>query len=116
VRADENRIDQVLHNLINNAVNYTGEDRKVIVRQLSKDGVARIEVQDSGEGIPAEQMPFIWDRYYKGTKTHRRPVVGTGLGLSIVKSILEQHQAAYGVCNLPEGGCVFWFELAATSA
>jgi signal transduction histidine kinase len=116
VRADENRIDQVLHNLINNAVNYTGEDRKVIVRQLSKDGIVRIEVHDSGEGIPAEQMPLIWDRYYKGTKTHRRPVVGTGLGLSIVKSILEQHQAVYGICNLPEGGCAFWFELPETSA
>ncbi len=103
-------------NLLNNAINYTGEDKKVIVRQLIRNHVVRFEAQDSGEGIPAEQIPFIWDRYYKGNKTHRRPIVGTGLGLSIVKSILEQHQAAYGVCNLPDGGCVFWFELPAAPA
>ncbi|MDW7658340.1 MAG: HAMP domain-containing sensor histidine kinase, partial [Bacillota bacterium] len=116
VKADENRIDQVLHNLINNAINFTGDDKKVSVYQLIRGSTVRIEVCDSGEGIPAEQMPFIWDRYYKGSKTHRRPVVGTGLGLSIVKSILEQHQAAYGVSNLPDGGCAFWFELPAASA
>lgn len=116
VHADQNRIDQVLNNLINNAINYTGADKTVIVRQTIRDKMVRVEVVDSGEGVPDDQMPLIWDRYYKGSKTHRRPVVGTGLGLAIVKSILEQHQAPYGVHNRPEGGCVFWFELPAASA
>jgi signal transduction histidine kinase len=109
IQADENRIDQVLHNLINNAVNYTGDDKRVTVRQHVENNQVRIEVCDSGDGIPPDQMPYIWNRYYKGSKMHRRPVVGTGLGLSIVKNILEQHQVPFGAANRPEGGCVFWF-------
>jgi signal transduction histidine kinase len=111
VTADELRIEQVLYNLINNAVNYTGEDKKVIVRQTEEDGFARIEIIDSGEGIPADQLPHIWDRYYQVDKTHRRAVIGTGLGLSIVKGALVLHQAPFGVDSSPDKGSVFWFKL-----
>ncbi|MEA4890667.1 MAG: histidine kinase dimerization/phospho-acceptor domain-containing protein [Clostridiaceae bacterium] len=111
VQADENRIDQVLHNLINNAINYTGADKKVTIRQIIGDTWVRIEVQDSGEGILPEQLPYIWDRYYKGSKVHRRAVVGTGLGLSIVKNILDRHQALFGVNSTPGQGSTFWFQL-----
>jgi signal transduction histidine kinase len=111
VVADELRIDQVLYNLINNAINYTGEDRRVVVRQSVTGEEVLIEVADSGEGIPADQLPHIWDRYYKADKTHRRAAVGTGLGLSIVKGALDLHHAQYGVDSTPDQGSVFWFKL-----
>jgi signal transduction histidine kinase len=111
VHADELRIGQVLYNLINNAISYTGEDKRVTVRQTVADGWVRVEIIDSGEGIPADQLPHIWDRYYKAEKTHHRAIVGTGLGLSIVKAALELHQVPYGVdCSL-DTGSVFWFKL-----
>lgn len=100
-----------LTNLVNNAVIYTGSDKRVLVRQLVKEQIVRIEVIDSGEGISEENLPYVWDRYYKVDKTHKRAVMGTGLGLSIVKNILELHHAHYGVESIPSAGSKFWFEL-----
>ena len=111
VCADEFKIFQVIYNLINNAINYTGSDKQVLVRQLVKEQIVRIEVIDSGEGISEENLPYVWDRYYKVDKTHKRAVMGTGLGLSIVKNILELHHAEYGVESIPSAGSKFWFEL-----
>lgn len=112
VEADEYKIFQVIYNLVNNAVNYTGEDKQIWVRQkVRKDGYVRIEVADSGEGIAAEDLPYVWDRYYKVDKNHKRAVMGTGLGLSIVKNILELHEARYGVESEVGVGSTFWFEL-----
>ena len=111
VLGDELRMTQVLYNLINNAINYTGEDKKVIVRQTVHQNRVRIEVIDSGDGIPAESLPYIWDRYYKVDKTHKRSTVGSGLGLSIVKSVLDSHHANYGVESEVKHGSDFWFEM-----
>ena len=113
IRADRTRILQVIYNLINNAVNYTGEDKLVRVTQrtLRDSSKVRISVTDSGEGIPPDQIPLIWDRYYKVDKVHRRAMIGTGLGLSIVKQILEAHQATYGVESKLGQGSTFWFEM-----
>lgn len=111
VDADRKMILQVIYNLINNAVNYTGEDKLVIVTQSAVAGGVRISVTDHGEGIAPEQLPLIWDRYYKVDKVHRRAMVGTGIGLSIVKGVLELHGAAYGVDSTPGEGSTFWFEL-----
>ena len=110
IYADRSMILQVLYNLINNAINYTGEDLLVVVNQTVSDGIVRISVTDSGEGIDPEQMPLIWDRYYKEDKAHRRALIGTGLGLSIVKEILELHGFAYGVNSTIGKGSTFWFE------
>ena len=108
--ADRGMILQVLYNLINNAINYTGEDLLVTVTQTrTADGV-RISVSDTGEGIDPEQMPLIWERYYKEDKVHQRAMIGTGLGLSIVKEILELHGYAYGVNSTKGKGSTFWFE------
>ena len=115
VYADRGMILQVLYNLINNAINYTGEDRVVTVRQYAADGHVCICVTDTGEGITEEEIPLIWDRYYKVDRVHRRAMVGTGLGLSIVKEVLEKHHAAYGVQSTPGQGSTFWFELNAIS-
>ena len=113
VKADKTMLLQVVYNLINNAINYTGEDKYVCVsEQLDEDGRhVRISVSDSGEGIPEDQLAHIWDRYYKVDKVHKRATVGTGLGLSIVKNILEQHGANYGVESKIGEGSTFWFEL-----
>ncbi|MBQ9784676.1 MAG: HAMP domain-containing histidine kinase [Clostridia bacterium] len=110
--ADRRMILQVLYNLINNAINYTGEDLTVTITQAVSDGRVRISVSDTGEGIEPEQMPLIWDRYYKVDKVHKRAMIGTGLGLSIVKEILSLHDAAYGVDSTVGVGSTFWFELA----
>ena len=117
IRADKTMILQVIYNLINNAINYTGEDRRVLVRQeLRANGKVRVSVTDSGEGIQPDHIPLIWDRYYKVDKVHRRAMVGTGLGLSIVKSVLEQHGDAYGVESRVGRGSTFWFEFSVIPA
>lgn len=111
VKADRTMILQVIYNLINNAVNYTGESKRVSVHQTVKNGCVRFEVADDGEGIPPERIPEIWDPYYRVDKVHKRAVMGTGLGLSIVKGVLEAHHATYGVDSAVGVGSVFWFEL-----
>ena len=111
VFADRGMILQVLYNLINNAINYTGDDLSVTVRQTVENGHVRISVTDTGQGIEPDQIPQIWDRYYKVDKVHRRAMIGTGLGLSIVKGVLDLHNAAYGVESQVGNGSTFWFEL-----
>ena len=111
VYADDTMILQALYNLINNAINYTGDDRLVTVTQTVADQTVRISVTDTGEGIDEDQIPLIWDRYYKVDKTHKRAMIGTGLGLSIVKGILELHEASYGVESIKGEGSTFWFSL-----
>lgn len=111
VYADELRISQVIYNLVNNAINYVGEDKTVIVTQIINDKKVRIEIADHGDGIPADKLEYIWDRYYKVDKQHKRGVIGTGLGLSIVKGILDSHNAHYGVRSTLGKGSTFWFEL-----
>lgn len=111
VYADRIMILQVVYNLINNAVNYAGEDKKVTVRQKVIDNIVRISISDNGKGIAPEDIALIWDRYYRVDTVHKRAVVGTGLGLSIVKGILELHRAHYGVESALGHGSTFWFEL-----
>ena len=95
--ADRQKIEQVLYNLIGNAVNYTGEDKRVAVSLTKGDEAIRFAVTDTGSGIKQEDIADIWDRYYRSGEAHKRPVQGTGLGLSIVKTILERHQFLFGV-------------------
>lgn len=111
VHADEVKITQVFYNLLINAMTHGGDDKKIIVRQSCAGGHVSVEVIDGGQGIPAEQLPLIWDRYYKIDKTHRRAVTGTGLGLSIVKKIIQLHQGECGARSELGKGSVFWFSL-----
>jgi len=111
VVGDEIRLSQVIYNLINNAINYSGEDKTVVVRQIVKDGKVRIEVVDKGEGIAPEDLQNIWDRYYRVDKEHKSAVIGTGLGLSIAKNVLVLHNAHFGVKSALGVGSTFWFEL-----
>lgn len=110
VEADKEKIGQVLYNLIGNAVNYTGEDKKVTVRLYGENGVGHFSVTDTGAGIPPDQMQTIWERYYRSGETHKRPVSGTGLGLSIVKTILDKHGFRYGVHSEVGKGSTFYVD------
>ena len=113
VNADELKISQAFYNFLINAINYTGEDKKVNIRQTISDKNVIIEVTDTGEGISEEKMPYIWERYYKNEGNHNRAVVGTGLGLSIVKNIIEAHGGVTGVRSKEGDGSTFWFSLPA---
>ena len=111
VKADKKRISQVIYNLINNAVNYTGDDLKVIVRLTEESKDCLVEIIDTGKGIDEEDLQNIWTRYYKQEKNHKRNVIGTGLGLSIVKNILELHHFDYGVKSIKNHGTTFYFKI-----
>lgn len=111
VSADQMKIDQVMYNLINNAIHYSTERKEISIRQVVQQKKVRIEVQDYGAGIEADKLQDIWDRYYKIDKTHQRAQIGTGLGLSIVKKVLNMHGGAYGVESSIGKGSTFWFEL-----
>lgn len=107
---DELRLAQVLHNFIDNAVNYSGDSKRIIIRQRNLPQVVRIEIVDFGVGIEREKLPMIFDRYYRDERT-KRDVVGSGLGLSIVKEILRLHGRRFGVQSEVGKGSVFWFEI-----
>lgn len=109
IRADQKRLSQVLYNLINNAINYTGDDKKVTIKISSNKNNYLVEIIDTGKGISDEDLPNIWTKYYKKDKNHRRNIIGTGLGLSIVKNILEEHNFEYGVKSLKDKGSTFYF-------
>ena len=111
VYADKNKIYQVIYNLINNAINYTGEDKKVFISLKEQKKTFLVEIKDTGKGIKEEEIAIIWDKYYKNEKNHKRNKVGTGLGLSIVKNILVNHHFPYGVQSEEGKGTTFYFKI-----
>lgn len=113
--ADECRIEQVLYNLISNAVNYTGDDKTVsIAVRRMKDNVL-FTVSDTGKGIAQEDLSKIWERYYRASERRHRTAHGTGIGLSIVQGILTQHHAKYGAESEKGNGSTFWFRFPYTA-
>lgn len=108
IKADQKKLSQVIYNLINNAINYTGSDNKVTIKITSKKDIL-VEIIDTGKGIKEEDIPYIWNKYYKNKKKHKRNLIGTGLGLSIVKNILESHHYEYGVKSKKDKGSNFYF-------
>ena len=111
VFADKDRITQVISNLTNNAVKYCGEDKYIALTIRKTGRKYRLEVSDHGPGIKPEELPHVWERYYKTSTNYVRETSGTGLGLSIVKEILMLHNANYGVESKVGKGSTFWFEL-----
>jgi signal transduction histidine kinase len=111
VKADKNKINQVIYNLVNNAINYTGKDKLVTIKVTENKTNYLVEIIDTGKGIKNDDLPYIWDKYYKNDKNHQRNVVGTGVGLSIVRNILEQHKFKYGVNSKKNKGTTFYFEI-----
>lgn len=111
VHGDESKIKQVVSNLVNNAIKYCGEDKVVFIEIKKVSKKIRLEVTDHGQGIPADEINHVWDRYYKASTHHVRSTEGSGLGLSIVKEILTMHKAEFGVDSELGEGSTFWFEL-----
>ena len=111
IKADKKKINQVIYNLVNNAINYTGNDKTVTIRVTKHKKYYLVEIIDTGKGIKNEEIPYIWDKYYKNDKNHKRNVVSTGLGLSIVKQILELHNYEYGVKSVLKKGTTFYFKI-----
>lgn len=109
VQADPAMMERVLHNLLGNATHHLGEDGVFVLRAIPLPGGCRVEVEDHGPGIPPEDLPYIFDRYYRARKDAGKP--GTGLGLSITKAILQQHGFAFGVNSAVGHGSTFWFEM-----
>lgn len=110
VNIDKTKIEQVLYNLITNAINHAGENKNITVKVTTSDKKIKTEVIDDGVGIAKEDIPHIFDRYYKCDKSYKRESKGSGLGLSIVKNILIAHEANYGVISTLGKGSNFWFE------
>ncbi len=111
VKADKNKINQVIYNLVNNAINYTGKNKKVTIKVTENKKTYLVEIIDTGKGINENDLPYIWDKYYKNDKNHQRNVTGSGIGLSIVRNILEAHGFKYGVKTKKNKGTIFYFEI-----
>ena len=109
VYADKLQVTEVLYNLINNAINYTGKDLTVTINIKENKKEYLVEIIDTGKGLTKEECNLIWNKYYKNEKNHIRNKVGTGLGLSIVKNILEKHNFKYGVKSKINKGSNFYF-------
>ncbi len=108
VTADERMVEQIIYNLIGNAVSYTGEDKKVGVRVKRLENAVRVEISDSGKGIAPSERDKVWDRYYRSSQA-KRAIVGSGIGLSICKNLLVLHGAEYGIDSVVNNGSTFWF-------
>lgn len=120
VNADPDRLQQILHNLLGNAIRHTpsGETIQVSARiERDEPGKVRFTLQDTGSGIAAEDLPYVFDRFYRGEANRPRPVdhaAGAGLGLAIAKALVQAHGGQIGVYATTPHGATFWFTLPAT--
>ena len=112
VYGDYDKLKQVMANLISNAIKYCGKDKYVRIELKKVGRNVRFDVIYHGDGIAAEEISHVWERYYRTSANRNRNIEGTGLGLSIVKGILSLHNANYGVESEEGKGSDFWFELA----
>ncbi|PFK21823.1 sensor histidine kinase [Bacillus cereus] len=110
VKANRSRIEQVVVNLLSNAIRYTPEGEKIQVSIIEAEDTVKVEIENTGNPIPEESLEKIWDRFYRLDASRSRHTGGTGLGLSIVKNILDLHHAEYGVYNTTNS-VVFYFNL-----
>ncbi|MFA5404828.1 MAG: ATP-binding protein [Ignavibacteria bacterium] len=111
VFGDEERLKQVIINLIDNAIKYTNENGKIIIGILKAEKEITVSVSDNGLGIPKDDLPRIFERFYRVDKTRSRDMGGSGLGLSIVKHILELHNSTIKVESEEGKGTRFEFNL-----
>jgi two-component system sensor histidine kinase BaeS len=113
VMADWHRINQVLGNLLTNALRHTPTGGRVTLSANAATGQVRVMVVDTGAGIPAEDSPYVFDRFWRGEKSRSRVGGGSGLGLAIAKQLVELHGGTIGAESAPGGGSEFWFTLPA---
>jgi signal transduction histidine kinase len=111
VNVDPQRIGQVLGNLLSNALTYTPSGGEITIAARAKDSEVKVSVRDTGEGISTEDLPYVFERFYRADKSRSRATGGTGLGLSIAKQLVEAHGGTIGVESTLGEGSVFWFTL-----
>lgn len=114
VSGDKDRIEQVVVNLLDNAIKYTPTGGRVRVAACAKNKAVQVDITDTGIGIPAEDMPRIFERFYRVDKARSRELGGTGLGLAIVKHIINAHNGKLNVESKPGKGSTFSFSLKAS--
>ena len=110
VCADEFKIEEVVTNYLNNALNHLAGEKKIVITVEDNGEEALVTVFNTGKNIPEEDIPNLWTKFFKVDKSHTREYGGSGIGLSIVKAIMDSHRKACGVRNV-EGGVEFWFTL-----
>ena len=111
IKADKQKMEQVIYNLIGNAINYTGKNKLIYINVLNNKKNIRVEIKDTGKGIKKKEIDKVWDKYYKSEKKYKRQTIGTGIGLSIVKNIFILHGFKYGIISKENEGSTFWFEI-----
>lgn len=110
VKADFHRIDQVLVNLVNNAIKYAPESKTILFKVIKNGTSVKVSVQDFGIGISPEKLPHLFDRYYRVDPSGIQ-FSGLGLGLYICSEIIERHGGEMGVNSVEGKGSTFWFTL-----
>jgi PAS domain S-box-containing protein len=108
---DRDRIEQVLVNLIDNAVKYSPDGGEVVVTTVPAAASVRVEVADQGLGIPPTEQEAVFEKFYRGDSQHRAVPGGTGLGLYICRELVQRMGGTIGVRSRPGGGSTFWFQL-----
>ena len=111
VRADETMLSQVFLNLIENGIKYNKPCGKVMIHTREEGDFLKIFIEDTGIGIPQEDLPRVFERFYRVDKAHSRQLSGTGLGLSIVKHIVQAHNGEVSVLSRRNEGSIFTFTL-----
>jgi signal transduction histidine kinase len=114
VNADHDKINQVLYNLIDNAIKFSHHDSIIYISVSERGGKTFVSVKDTGIGIPKESLGKIWDRFYKTDLSRGKDKKGTGLGLSIVKEIINAHHENIDVISTEGAGTEFTFSLRRT--
>lgn len=111
VNADKSKIQQVLYNLIDNAIKFSNSDSSIKIETTEKKNKLFVSVKDSGIGIPKDDLKLIFDRFYKSDSSRGKDKKGTGLGLSIVKEIINTHDENINVISTQGEGTEFIFSL-----
>ena len=109
---DRTRVSQVVANLLENAIRHTPEGGSVgLTAGPGAPGMVRITVSDTGEGIPPDDLPNVFDRFYRADPSRARATGGVGLGLTIARQLVEAHGGTISARSEPSGGAIFAFEL-----
>lgn len=111
VQADPGRMEQVIGNLLSNALRHAPAGSQVEIRLVSEGGRALLEIADGGEGIPPEALPYVFERFYRADRSRSREQGGTGLGLAISRQLVQAHGGTITAANRAQGGAAFIVEL-----
>jgi two-component system sensor histidine kinase ResE len=108
---DADRLQQVFHNLFENAMRYTPSGGSIVVGLTAAPGEARMDVSDTGIGIPEKDLPFVFERFFRSDRARRAYSGGSGLGLSIARWIVQAHKGKIAVRSAPGQGSTFTVSL-----